>query len=212
MEVKEKYAPRKFFVTIGGFSGPTFSQFCKKHNICNGMDEEDQAFGVPIFKVMNCLVAERTVRNNYMGKGTAQESPNVDSEELEAQYKFERIQKERINNQIKLGNLISRDRAKERVRSLCLAVSNMIRYGIKNAAPRVAACNDVRDCENILIDSYTNALDELKRKSKNITWEEDGVNNKLGRTTVADDTGEDSGLGGSEEDSPTTEVEYSEQD
>ena len=186
VEVQEYCLPRKLFMELGGFSASDLSHFTAQHDI---QPTED---GLPVFKTMAAL--------NKIRK-----SKSADGDELSIELKTEKIQEARIKNQERLGLFIPKEMAKERVREAFQAVANSIRYAVKLAAPQVSICNNARDCENILISAYNNALEDLDKKAKDISWEADGVKTQLGRTELAENTEEGSSGTGDREDQSTLE-------
>lgn len=191
VDIHEYSLPRKLFIELGGFSSGDLSHFCAANDI---QPNED---GLPIFATMKALNQVRKRK----GAGS--------DDEVSIELKTEKLQEVRIKNQERLGQLIPKDMAKERVRETFQAVANSIRYAVKLAAPQVAICNNARDCENILISAYNNALEDLHRKAKDISWEDDGVKTQLGRTELVEDSQTDSSGGSDSEDSSPIEGEYS---
>lgn len=183
---EEMYCTRTHLMQMAGFTSTDLTDFLRR----NEVEASDE--GYPIFAIMNSLNKERK-------KGRWGEN------ELDSQLKFERIQKERIVNQQRLGQLMPRELVKERVRITFQAVANKIRYAIKSVSPRLVGVPNARDVENFLTQSYNNALEDLERESKNVSWEQDGSEVQLTRTEMASDTGTDISTGSSEEDSIAVE-------
>jgi len=168
-DMPEHYAARAYFISIGGFSEISFDQFLKKHNVMITPQ------GWPVFEVMRHLcdhVYHREISS------------------VEQELKREQMLDKRIKNQTALGTLISVERAKQRTKSTLLAVANMIRHAIKQSAPRLVLVNNARDAENVMIETYNNAIAFLGESSKNVDWELEGRNHKLGRTELSDSSEE----------------------
>jgi hypothetical protein len=180
---EEIYAPRLLFTELGGFTSTDLSAFLQRNGI------SAHAEGIPIFRTIAALNAER--KKKQFGSA---------SQDVDAELKKEKILKERIANQERLRVLIPNARAKERMRDTLQRVQNMVRYAIKQAAPRVAACIVVRDCENILIETYNAAIDELEQSSTLMDWEDETTHYKSRRTELAEDTEASISSGSSDED------------
>lgn len=171
-DMPEHYAPRAFFVSIGGFSEIAFDQFVKKHSIMITPK------GWPVYEVMRKLCD-----HVYHRELTS----------VEHELKREQMIERRIKNQERLGNLVPIDRAKQRMRTTLVAVANMVRHAIKQSAPRVALVSDARDAENVMVEAYNNAIQFLGETAKNVEWEFEGRNSKLGRTELFDASEENTG-------------------
>ena len=182
--VEEKYAPRAYFVKLVGFNYRSLAVFCKENDI-----EDEQ--NLPVFKIMKAL-KDKTKYLRDLG-------------DLDQQKKYEEVMVRRIANQQKLGQLVPIAMAKERVRDAFLAVAKYIRYAAKSASLRVAICGNARECENIIINEYDNALDLLQKESKVVTWEQDSGETQLTRTELVTNPGMGISDGSSEE--ATTAVE-----
>jgi hypothetical protein len=189
---EEMYAPRTLFVHLGGFNDSDFTKFVQKYGVnVNG----DNLY--PIFEIMTHMNKERKTRH---GLKTDEMSG------LDTQKRYEEVMKLRIINQERAGLLIPRSVAKDRVRVAFTTVANKIRWSIKNVAPRLIGVTNARDVENMLTQSYNNALEDLETQSKNITWEEDGRKVEFGRTELVEDSGEDFSSGSSDQ-TETTDQE-----
>lgn len=168
----EVYKPREWFITMGGFSSEGFTCFVKKYNI------PITAEGWGIFAIMRPLTDLAYKR---------------DATSIEQELKREQMLSKRISNQEALGELIPIDRAKQRVKTTFLAVANMVRHAVKQAAPRLVLVNNARDAENVMLEAYNNAIEFLKESAKNVDWEFEGRNSKLGRTELVGSSDEDLG-------------------
>ena len=187
-ERKETYLQRILFMELGGLSSTQISHLCSKYGI------QAEPMGLPVFAMIKAIDSERK-----SAKYTK------DGKDVDAELKGERRLKERLNNLEKMGLVVSKERAKERIRTTFQAAANMVRYAIKRAAPRVAVCNDPRDCENIMISEFNSGIDELETQAKDITWEDErgGFDDLTRGTLMAEDSVEDSSRGSREEDSVT---------
>lgn len=160
----EVHKPSEWFITMGGFSSEGFRAFTKKYNI----PINEHGWGV--FAVMRHLTDLAYKR---------------DATSIEQELKREQMLSKRISNQEALGELIPVDRAKQRVKTTFLAVANMVRHAVKQAAPRLVLVNNARDAENVMLEAYNNTIEFLKESAKNVDWEFEGRNSKLGRTELA---------------------------
>jgi hypothetical protein len=201
MSTEEIHIPRKYFIERGGFTQPDLTTFLKRNDItCNS----DGFY--PVMRIVEALNSERK-KKRFDSDG---------DDDLEIELKREKIQKERIINQQRLGRLIERDRAKERVRIAFSAVANKIRYSIKLVTPKLvqyvwAVKNSeiqepsAREIEALLSNEYNGAIELLYSEVNNVTWEQDGSEVKLRRTELAEDSGESVTSTGSTEDTSTAE-------
>ena len=185
VEMTEIYVERLRLVSMGGFTSSDFTEFIRRNNI---QSNEDRRY--PVFKVISYLNEERKKRQH------GRKGASID--ELDRQKKHEEVMKIRIANQEKMGILIPRIEAKERVRLAFQAVANKIRYSIKNIAPRLIGMDNERTVEEMLIHSYGNAIKDLENEAKNVSWEEDGLENQPGRTELVNNSGTDASRGDSE--------------
>jgi hypothetical protein len=91
-----------------------------------------------------------------------------------------------------------------------------VRYSIKSLTPKLiqycwAVKNgeivepNAREIEGMLTDDYNDSIEMLSKEAANVSWEQDGIEDKLGRTELADDSGEDLSPGSGEEDTSTVE-------
>lgn len=180
VDLEEEYVERVRLTEMGGFTTSDFTDFIRRNNIT---PNEQRMY--PVFKIISALNTERKKRQHgKKGAGV---------EELERDKKHEEVMKIRIDNQAKLGILISREYAKERMRMAFQAVAIRLRYSIKNVAPRLIGLDNARLVEEILTKAYNSSILGLEEEAQNVTWEEDGVTNKLGRTGVASDSGTQTG-------------------
>jgi hypothetical protein len=195
VEVKEMYAPPKFFTTIGGFSSADFAKTMGQAQIMINADGE-----YPVFKVME-YINELRKRFNIKRRGFATtDGATEESEDVSSELKKEQILKVRIENQEKLKQLIPVPAARKRVQTTLQAVANKIRYAIKQSAPLVAICQDARDCENILIQNYNGAIELLSAEAIDQSWEDYSASHQPGRTQLSSTSREDTGNGSSKED------------
>jgi len=181
---KEIYAPRKYFIELADFNGPTFKQLIETFNVESNEDGQ-----YPIFKIMALLNGLRKKRGKTLDIPS---DKGDDSLSIKQELEYEKLQEVRIKNRERLGRLIPVEVVKSRIRDDYSAVANAIRYGAKLAAVKLSICSNARDCENIMIDTWNKALEYLKESSKNVRWEEEGSQVKLGRTGVAESSEESS--------------------
>lgn len=93
---------------------------------------------------------------------------------LEHELKQERIQKERITNQTKLGLLIEKDEATTRVKNSLRAFMATAKLIIKSTPPKIIGMTDARDIEAVMTNLWNEAIRELEKKSQVIEWAVDG--------------------------------------
>ena len=145
-------------------------------------------------------------------KGKFGVNGGVSNSDLDIEKRREEVMKLRIINQERLRRLIPIEDAKIRVKKAFLAVAKYIQHGTKATAPRVAICQDVRECERIMLAGYDNALNLLEKEATIISWEQDSAKTQLRGTELFESSAEDSGNTGSAEDKDTSEGEHTESD
>lgn len=160
MQVTEVFKDTLFFVTLGGFgSYQDFANFCRTWGI------EKHLLGWPVFKIMTAL---NKARKNRTVAGSLQE-------ELTAV----KIEKEKTLIAIKRREYIPRQLAVDRIRITLMATASKIKYAIKMAAPRVSGLFHAPDIENVLTESYNQAIEQLFLEASQIeSWETYGTQNQ----------------------------------
>lgn len=196
---KEIYVTGKHIVEMEVMSTNTLERFLSRNPVKREMT------GYPLFKFMRALQEDRATalqgladenRRRRSAQGRKLTDPESD---LQRAKQIEEIQKLRIANQQKMGTLIGRDRARNRVLTLLNAFATKLRYTIKNTSAQVAGLHDARQIEKILTQNYNDVVDMLEREAQILSWSEDETGSQLGRTKLPQDSGEDSGSRGSEE-------------
>lgn len=186
IKVTEQYAPRTLFMELGGFTSTDFTTFLRE----NGIEKDEETGCYPVFKVMAALNQAR--KKGRHGKDS----------DLDAELKKIKIQQIRIANAIKLQEYVPRKDVVDRMRTTFQAVSNQIRYSVKTASPRLVGVMNVRDIENIIIEYYNQAIEDLTKKAAVImTWEDYGkINFQQGGGGMAEGPEEDFSFGSLKED------------
>jgi hypothetical protein len=184
LDREDVYIHRSLLVEKCGFTSSDLSKFL----VDNDIPKEDGQ-GVSVYPLIAALNRARKKR-----KGADQE------DDVDRELKLEKLQSERIKNRTRLGELIEKSYAKERVRKAFIEVATRMRYQIKQTAVKVTPVTNARDCEVLMTMDYNEVLSDLEKKAINQTWEEDGLQAKFGRTELASDTPEGSSSGSSEED------------
>lgn len=162
---EELYVERILLMTMGGFTSSDFTDFVRRNNITSNEERK-----YPVFAIITALNDERKARR-FSASG------KQEINELEVQKKSEEVRKLRIVNDEREGILIPRALVKDRVRTTFRAVANKIRYAIKRAAPKLMGMDSARLIEEILTKDYNNAILALENEAKNISWDEDGLEN-----------------------------------
>jgi hypothetical protein len=176
---KDYYLPRQSFITVGGITQYEFENLTREYECCRATEE-----GVPVLGMVRALNLDRRKLLEITGGKDATSA----AETYDLQH--ERVLKERILNQTKLGLLIPKEEAKNRARKGLQSVMHAIKYSMKLAAPRLDGITDLREKEAILVDSYNDAIKVLEEEVQLLSWEDDG-NTTLLRTrllSVSEDT------------------------
>jgi len=184
--VEELYITKKQVVILTGFQYHDLDAFIQLNNV----PYENNL--IPVFKFIDAL-----------RKATKKVPKRED--DMEKAKRHEEVMKLRIVNQERLRKLIPIQDAKVRVKKAFSAVAKYIQHGCKAAAPRVAICQDVRECERIMLAAYDTAIDQLAKEAKIISWEDDGAKTELRGTELPESAPEDSSGAGAGEDTDTSE-------
>jgi len=129
--------------------------------------------GIPVFGMMFALNSELKKYQNKFGTNI---NTDIDEAKLESELKYENILSKRILNQTKLGMLILKEEASDRVKKILRAVMNTLKVGIKHSSARIMGMGikNQRDIETVLTEEWNDAIGELEEGSKVISWEYDG--------------------------------------
>lgn len=187
----EHYLPTTDVVAFGGFiSSDDLSKFCKSCGIAK------HQMGWPVLEIMKAL--------NKARKG------KLDENQLKDRLTSVKIEKEQIANAIKLKQYIPRDLAINRMRLTCLATAGKIRNAAKASAPAILGLVSPQDIENVLINHYNLAIEQLYSEAEQLVdWEQYGnILFQQGGEAMASSPQEDSGKGSSVEDSGLSADEY----
>ncbi len=178
---KEIHLPHTYFTRLGKLTNYDIELMERKYPYAMKTDE-----GYPLFGMLRAMNEERKAVLDSFGVSA---NTDLDDAKLDNELKVENIQSKRILNQLKMGFLIPKAEASDRVKKVFGAVMNVIKVGIKNAAYRVYSnkphLNSQRDIEIILTDEWNGAITELKDGAKVISWSEDG-SSKVLRTRLSD--------------------------
>lgn len=180
---EEIWEPRQKIIQMAGFSEQNFSNFCRNNDI-EGVARGSYTY-YPLYAILRTM--------NTLRKSSRSTAGTTD---LDMAKKYEEVTKLRIINQQKMGALIPRDRARNRVLTLLSAFAQKLRYTLKNTAAQVVGMQDARAVENILTQNYNGVIEMLEVEAKILSWSEDGLSSELGRTELPANSGEDSGDGG----------------
>lgn len=179
MDLKEFYLPHTFFRQVGHLTAYEIEIMGEKYSEARQTDK-----GIPVFGMINALNQERKKISDAFGTNLNQD---INEAKLEYELKEENILSKRILNQTKLGMLILKEEASERVKNVFKFVINTIKVGIKHASSRifVMEIKSQRDIETIITEEWNSAIKELELASKVISWEQDGSSNLL-KTRLSD--------------------------
>lgn len=159
-QTTEVFKDTVYFVTIGGFnSNQDFHNFVRTWNI------QKHLLGWPVFAIMSALNKAR--RSRTVAGSLQEELTTV------------KIEKEKTLIAIKRKDYIPRDLAVSRIRITLMATASKIKYAIKMAAPRVIGLFHAPDVENVLTESYNQAIEQLLLEAEQIeSWETYGTQNQ----------------------------------
>jgi hypothetical protein len=187
----EVYIARAVITAAAVMSASDFTKVCAVGQII----PNDEGL-YPILAFLRALNAIRK-QSRYSTTG----APDVDR-----QLKLEKIKAQQINNSLKLKELISRRSAIDRMQTTCRAVASKIRYAIKNVSPLLHSrmlpnTMNVHDVENVLVEHYNIALEELtKAADNNTSWEDYDAGLQPTGVELVDNTEENSDVGSNQED------------
>lgn len=179
---QEHYLPHKFFREVAGLSNYEIEQMAGKYDFARATDN-----GIPIGGMMRALNEERKKLAETFGSNL---NKDIEGAKLEYELKNENILSKRILNQAKLGILIPKVEAEERMKKTLRGVMNTIKNAIKLISPRLINIENQRDAEAIMTDSWNSAVRELEKSANVISWEADG-SSKLLQTRLGDIKEED---------------------
>lgn len=182
LSAQEHYLPHKFFREVAGLSNYEIEQMAAKYECARATDS-----GIPLGGMMRALNEERKKLTDAFGSNL---NKDIDGAKLEYALKEENILKARILNQTKLGFLIPKPEAEERVKKLLRGVMNSVKNAIKIISPRLINIENQRDVEVILTNGWNESIKILEDSSQIISWEADG-SSKLLQTRLADIKKED---------------------
>ena len=212
IEVREIFAPDKYFIELGGFSNKGWSTFKKRWQLNTNEKGWSSVFQViDVLRTMNTKISKDDKvailkhKYNIVDDEGNEKDAEIHVMSVKEALDYEKLQEVRIKNQERLGRLIPVQTAKDRVRTAFQAVANKIRYAAKAASVRVAISANARDCENIILEAWNGAVDLLGEEAKNVAWEKEGASVKLGGTVLAEAADEGASSDSSEQDSDTTE-------
>jgi hypothetical protein len=183
---QEIYFPHKYFKEQAALSNYDLDLMGEKYDFARLTDA-----GYPVFGIMKAINTER--KNTLKTLGVSA-SADIEESKLDYELKKENIMAKRILNQAKLGVLISKEEATERVKLILRAVVNIIKVGIKNSASKLFEMKSLqitqRDVETVITKEWNAAIDELKNSGKVISWDMDG-SSRLLQTRLSDLSKED---------------------
>lgn len=178
---REYYLPHTSFRQVAGMSSYEIETMGTKYEEAR---KQGSSGGIPVFGMMSALIKEL---RKYQAEFGSTINKDVNEAKLEHELKYELILSKRILNQTKLGMLILKEEASDRVKKVFRAGITTIKVGIKHASSRIFAMEikSQRDIETILTEEWNDAVTELKDGAKVISWEQDGSSALL-QTKLAD--------------------------
>ena len=182
LNIKDFHLQHKFFSEIGGMTNYEIEQIAKKYEYARQTDS-----GIPVLGMLRAVNEERRKLTETFGSNL---SKDMDEAKLEYELKQENILSKRILNQAKLGVLIPKEEAEERMKKTLRGVMNVIKNVIKNISPRLINIPSARDAEQMLTKEWNEAVKVLEENSQVISWAADG-SSKLLKTRLIDIEKED---------------------
>jgi hypothetical protein len=171
INVQEYHLSHMLFRQIGQMSNYEIEQMGVKYPEARRTDK-----GIPVFGMIFALNEERKKLTEVCGSNISQD---MGSAKLEHELKNEMILSKRILNQAKLGILIPKEEASDRVKRILTTVMNMLKNNIKMVSPQLVNIVNLRDIESIITNEWNKAVEILEKESKIITWGEDGSSKLL---------------------------------
>lgn len=177
LAVREYYLNQSLFTQVGHMTSYDIKQMAEKFPQARQTDT-----GIPVFGMIDALNTELKAYRDKFGLDV---NKTTEENKLEAELKHELILSKKILNQAKLSMLIPKKEATTRVKTVFRAVINSIKHFIKLSSPKLLGLSDQRDIEQILTNSFNEAIKRLEEGAKVISWEEDGSADLL-RTRLSD--------------------------
>jgi len=171
INVQEFHLPHMLFRQIGQLSNYEIEQMGVKYQEARRTDK-----GIPVFGMIYALNEERKKLTEAFGSNISQD---IGGAKLEYDLKNEMILSKRILNQAKLGILIPKEEASDRVKRILTTVMNMLRNNIKTVSPQLIGVTNLRDIESIITNEWNKSVEILEKESKVISWGEDGSSKLL---------------------------------
>lgn len=183
---KEFYMKQALFRQVGQMTDYDIQSIMKKYPQARQTDE-----GIPVFGMISALNEEcKEYRETY----GLDKNKTPEENKLEAELKYENVLSKKILNQAKLSLLIPKEEAEDRMKKAFRTVSNTIKRSIKLISPQLVNITDQRDVEQLITRGWNNAIKEMEKKSKVLSWKEDGSADLL-RTRLSDVSKQDPEFG-----------------
>lgn len=129
------------------------------------------ADGVPIFKLMEVL---NKAFQSSVGTNRIQ---GEEGYSLANEMQHEKVMKERIANQVKLGIFMKKEEASTRTMKFAVLLNNLVKYAITNTSNYLVQhemCENVREAEIFLTHIWNGCIDFVMDNAVVLDWEEDG--------------------------------------
>ena len=154
------YMKKHFFVTLGGYTQYKIDKICQAYPEAGPND----VGSYPVFAFLRAAM-----------KWYENSSSDTQDQTVETQLKKERVIKERIQNQTKLGKLIPKEDAKIRMLRTLGDVGIKIKYAIKESSVSSVGIQDPRIIEAIMIDKHNQAIKKLEESCRLVEWEHEQI-------------------------------------
>ena len=185
---QDYYLPKTWFRSLVGFTETEFDLIISDDKSCQGNDQ-----GYPVFAFMKYLYIRW---REAMGKSSDRAQPYKKAapteeqirEEIEAKGLKKKLDQQKylsavLSNEMKAALLMPKQMGMKRTVRLLSTISGMIdKIIIPNAAEELATEDvegDVRKIVEILVRHFRKATDELREKTNNLSWDDDGEANLL---------------------------------
>ena len=166
MKEQEYFFDKYYLRKMIGIIPSHFDLLIKNHPECRETPE-----GYPLFAMLSAFY-KAFVQLHHVNSKMGDE----DVSKLQLNMQREKLTKERIHNQTKLGMLILKEEAMERVLRFVQAINSTIKNSIQITATDLVnqTFANKREAEIFLTEKYNKAINFLEENAELLEWEQDG--------------------------------------